>query len=147
MLTIDNLLREYKRLINIDASTKEDIEYVQERFNNLSEENKQRLLTDLLNEFIGYCTVFYGNLDFEKSMAESERLETICASEGHDFTDWEKIISPVSIWKNNRFGQGVVIKNKTSIKYERICKRCGNKEYSDKKPDDFIENRPNKIRK
>lgn len=107
---------------------------VLEKYNNMSQKNKEKVIKEIVKIVKKYDTI-----------QEQEDKEKICLNEGHTFKKWKKITYTTKevFWDAGPRGY-IDVENNV---WKRTCSRCGLVETVENEPQELIDERKEKAKK
>lgn len=114
------------------------------RFNNLSDANKQAFVNQVFDGLINYCNEIDKRAISESKEQELQIKREFCENNGHDFSEWKKItytteeeLGPSGI---EELHLGVSGTHKVKhVEWQRKCKYCGYVQIAKEKPQEIKE--------
>lgn len=114
------------------------------RFNNLSDEDKQVFVNQVFDSLVNYCDEIDERTISESKEQELQIKREFCENNGHDFSEWKKItytteeeLRPSGI-EELHLGVGGTHKVK-HVEWRRRCKYCGYVQTTKEKPQEIKE--------
>lgn len=132
------IIRDFFDRIKLNAEQNQELKKIAnvlEKFENLSQNNKEKAL----NEVFGVVAKYLG-------IQEQEDKEKICHQEGHIFDEWKhkELTTYVDTVIDHQHVHDFPVKHDN---WERICSRCGFVDKVDHEPQELIDTRKEKNRK
>lgn len=126
------------------ASSKAQLLQLQEtfnRFNNLSDMDKQSFINQMSETLINYCNEIDKKTISERKKQEKQAKREFCKNNGHDFAEWKEkrwtTLEEVGDSGREALYTGVGTIEVEHVKWNRKCKYCGYVQTTSKKPDEI----------
>lgn len=129
------IIRRFFDSIKLSAKQDSELERIKgivERFENLSQRNKNGAIDEVLNVVSKYLAV-----------QEKEDNEEMCRKEGHIFDKWEyrHWVTRENVYINHRLFENYPVEHQ---KWISTCCRCGQMEITSQEPQELIDERNEK---